>query len=107
MMKLAKVFYMDGFEPNPVTEASIAIAVEKEITLMIVARKIKKGSAFNTMWQHPSLTVSVAAITFQHSVDKSNPSDVATFVSWLAVSMQKKGIPKTLTHGVKRDLVCL
>ena len=81
MMKVAKAFYMDGFEPNPVTEASIAIAVENEITLMILARKIKKGSAFNTMWQNPSSTVSVAAITFRHSVDKLSPSDVATFVS--------------------------
>jgi hypothetical protein len=96
MMKVAKAFYMDGFEPNPVTEASIAIAVENEITLMILARKIKKGSAFNTMWQNPSSTVSVAAITFRHSVDKSSPSDVATFVSWLAVSMQKKGLPKSI-----------
>ena len=80
MMKLANV-----------TEASIAMAVESEITLMILARKIKKGSAFNTMWQDPASTVSVAAITCRHSVDKSSPSDVATFVSWLAVSMQKKG----------------
>jgi hypothetical protein len=62
MLDLAKAFYNDGFEPRPVTQASIALAVHKSMTIMVVVKKVKKNTPFNNMWSQKSF-VPVAAIT--------------------------------------------
>jgi hypothetical protein len=96
MLDLAKAFYNDGFEPTPVTQASIALAVRKSMTsIMVVALKEKKNTPFKNMWSQKSF-VPVAAITFQSSVNYDDPTDVSAFVSWLVVSMDKDGVPSSV-----------
>lgn len=95
MLDLAKAFYNDSFEPRPVTQASIALAVRKSMTIMVVGKKVKKNTPFNNMWSQKSF-VPVAAITFQSSVNPDDPTDVSAFVSWLVVSMKKDGVPSSI-----------
>ncbi|KAI2490595.1 hypothetical protein MHU86_23969 [Fragilaria crotonensis] len=103
--ELALKFYVSGFAPKSTTTSSIRVALENQITIMIVTKK-KAGPihTWKPMWEEKNQGMKVvAAVTFSRTFpSRKERHDVAAFISWLLVAKHDATHP-TQINGWRRQ----
>lgn len=103
--ELALKFYVSGFAPKSTTTSTIRVALENEITIMIVTKK-KAGPihTWKPMWEEKNQGMKVvAAVTFCRTFpSRKERHDVAAFISWLLVAKHDTLHP-TQINGWRRQ----
>ena len=98
-------FYSNGFTAGEPTASCIKMALEHEVTIMIVAKKMKTPpTEWKNMWEEKNVGLKiVGAITFSRTTaSRKQRADVAVFISWLLIAKHDSVHPSQ-TDGWRRQ----
>jgi hypothetical protein len=83
---LLTTFHKHLFSETRETEQTVALAVDNDISFMVVLVRCKDGNVVDPFWKKGKQAKKiVAAITFRHSSPPDNETNVDVHVSWLSV----------------------
>lgn len=104
-LPLLKNFYEKAFSPTEATVNSISLAVQHEISFMLVALKCPLSHDVKPFWQEDTRSLKiVAAITFSHCGNSMAIGSVDVYMSWLNVAANAmKPLPPNPLKGWRRQ----
>ena len=86
---LVAKFYANGFTAGEPTMSCINMALDHDITIMIVAKKMKTPrTEWKPMWEEKNVGLKIiGAVTFSRTTpSRKKRSDVAVYISWLLIA---------------------
>ena len=90
---LLKKFYTNLFAPSDDTTQRIARTVDNDISIMVLAKKIRKSTALAKSIQGGDGIVVVAAVSFQCLNQPGNSLFVAAFITFFGVAVRTEKHP--------------
>ena len=103
---MALAFYIKGFAPNDYTSGCIGLALDKQITIMMICsrKKVTDTAPIPPIWELSGKKIMVfAAVTFSTCIDTSSKS-ASSFITWCLVEDDKKCHPEQIDHWRRQGL---